>query len=49
MNAATLEPSLGWIWGGKNGNGFGISLGGQVFMYKDDVSVLPKLNFFYEF
>lgn len=49
MNAAILEPSLGWIWGGKNGNGFGISLGGQVFMYKDDVSVLPKLNFFYEF
>lgn len=49
MNAATLEPSLGWIWGGKKGNGFGISLGGQVLAHKDDVSVLPKLNFFYEF
>ncbi len=49
MNAAALEPSLGWIWGGKKGNGFGISLGGQVFAHKDDVSVLPKLNFFYEF
>lgn len=49
MNAATVEPSLGWIWGGKKGNGFGISLGGQVFAHKDDVSVLPKLNFFYEF
>lgn len=49
MNAATVEPSLGWIWGGKKGDGFGISLGGQVFAHKDDVSILPKLNFFYEF
>ncbi len=49
MNASTVEPSLGWIWGGRKGNGFGISLGAQVFILNDDVAALPKLNFFYEF
>ena len=49
MNAAALEPSLGWLFGGKKGKGFGISLGGQVFVHKEDVSVLPKINFVYEF
>lgn len=49
MNAATVEPSLGWIWGGRKGKGFGISLGAPVFIYKDKIAALPKLNFFYEF
>ena len=26
INAATVDPSLGWIWGGRKGNGFGIRL-----------------------
>ena len=49
MNAAAVEPSLGWIWGGRKGKGFGMSLGTQVFIHKDDVAALPKLNLFYEF